>query len=221
MIVVVILSGLFSIAIANLNAPLHEQSYFQAVYQMDYITHQLSFLKWVGLMTTLFMGAHGFVYNQYDALFINMQSSTQYLFSKIMVVLLITWVIIYCAWATGIIVGCFTAYHQVRFVDFKHLVYVSQFVGYYGLLGIALLLTIKHISALIIPFSGYIMTFLMTNPTTVLDDYPNYLVWLHLIFPDILIDGSQNVVFLWGFLTITVLTVVILTVIYKQCKVTV
>lgn len=214
------ISCLFYIAIANFNAPIQEQSYFNTTYLTMYRHHQLSFLKWMGLITALFMSAHGFIYNDYDALFINMQPINHYLFSKGVVVMMITVMIVYCSWAVGVIVGCFTAYYHLDVTVIEHFLYVTMFIGYYGSLGQFLILKIHHIGALIIPLGGYILTFLMTNPTTFFEDFSNYLVVLHLIFPDVLIDISQNLVFLWGFFTILLLTIIIFVVIYKHCKVT-
>lgn len=220
MIIVIVISGLFYVAIAHFNAPIHEQSYFNTTYRTSYRHHQLSFLKWMGLITVLFMSAHGFIYNAYDALFINMQPTNHYLLSKVMVVMLITVMMVYCSWAVGVIVGCFTSYYHLDASVIKQLIYVTMFISYYGLLGSFLVLKIHHIGALIIPLGGYILTFLMTNPTTHYEEFSNYLVVLHMVFPDILIDISQDMVFLWGFFVILSLTIIILVVIYKRCKVT-
>lgn len=220
MIIIISVSSLFYVAIANFNAPMHEQSYFKTQYLMNYMNHQLSFLKWMGLITALFMSAHGFIYNAYDALFINMQPTKHYLLSKVMVVMLITVMMVYCSWAVGVMIGCFTPYYHFNASVIEQLYHVILLISYYGLLGSLLVLKIHHIGALIVPLGGYILTFLMTSPTTDLENYSNYLVVMHLVFPDVLINTSQNTTFLWGFLTILLLTIIILMVIYKRCKVT-
>lgn len=218
-VIVLLLSLVFFIAIAGFNVPHYEQDYFNQAYKLKYMTHFITYLKWISLLSTIFIVIHSNAYNHYDAFFINMQSDRAYIAGKGLVMLIMMMALTYSVWCIGMGVAVTTSYYDWHVGNLKLLLQSMIFVIYYGSLSIYLISLINHISAVMGPFMGYIMTFLLTDPTGNIEEMSNFLRVLHLLFPDILFNQAGSSLFLWGKWTILALTIMIIMVTYKSAKI--
>ena len=217
-LILIALSIAFFVTTSRMLTPLDYQLFYANSLKRDYFQNAFVFLKWMTLINVMFLSTHSFIFNRFDALFLSFKSKREYVLIKICSIGLMNIVIILCLWLSFAIVSQLTNYYVLSNNDYLVLYHLIVFGNYYLTMTLFCFVIFNHVGGIFIPFIGFLLSFILTDPGIVIYDVKGFLSINHMVFPEIIYTNDGNIQFLYGFIYISILTIIYIVVNCEKVK---
>ncbi|MCF7925836.1 MAG: hypothetical protein K9L26_04815 [Candidatus Izimaplasma sp.] len=192
------LATVYGLLVSDVFASTSEQHFFKDTMNQQYLLDAITFIKWMALFSMLFILIHSVMVNQYDELMIARQTKELFILSKLIVMVLFLAYSMFLSALPLLIIGELTDYFNLTTTLILSFSMVFMISVYYLLFALLLYLKHPHIIAIMTPFLGYILSFILSDPIVQLDAIDNVLYLLHIGFPDVLLTETLHPLFLYG-----------------------